>query len=84
MAHLLADILLRVGFFVVTFVLFLAPVSGAGRRSLEVRNDLIEEFYAALVFATFAALFGPWMYRTAAHRGRGTLSQVKKDSERRK
>jgi hypothetical protein len=81
-AHLLADILARIGYFAITFaaVVFLAAGGihrGAGGYSIEV-------LYAALALGALAALIGPSLYRQAIYRGRGTLSQVKRNSERRK
>ncbi|MDN5939167.1 MAG: hypothetical protein L0H83_10955, partial [Salinisphaera sp.] len=46
------------------------------------REGFPEYMYAVLAAATLAALFGPWLYRTATQRGRGSLGQVKKESKK--
>lgn len=81
--HLLADLVVRVAYFVGTaFIL----VFGASRRPHVSHwhwySDHFRE-YAAVVIAvsTLAAIFGPWLYRTATERGRGTLRRVKRESE---
>lgn len=82
-AHLLADILVRIGLFLVTVVLML--VNLPRRYSYNWNSSEYPEYwYVVLAAGLLAAIFGPWLYRTASHRGRGTLSQVKRDSERRK
>lgn len=79
-AHVIADILLRIGFFGVTFVLFLGSVPRRLHRHWD-REEFPDYMYGVLAGATLAAVFGPWLYRTATHRGRGTLEQVKKESK---
>lgn len=83
-AHLLAEIVVRIGFFAITFGAIVFFSAGGGRRSARVAVFTEEAFYIAAALGALAALFGPRLYRKAAHRGRGTLSQVKKDSEGRK
>lgn len=83
-AHLVADIVVRIGFFAITVASIVFFSAGGSRRRVSVAVFTEEALYIALALGTLAAVFGPWMYRTAAHRGRGTLSQVKKDSEERK
>jgi len=82
-AHLLADILVRIGLFVATVVLVIVNMPRRFYYDLN-DNGHSEYWFVALAAATLAAILGPWLYRTATHRGRGTLSQVKRDSERQK
>ncbi len=82
-AHLAADIVVRIGLFVATFVLVVVNMPRRYYRNWD--GEFLHEYlYAALVAAVLAAILGPWLYRTAVQRGRGSLGQVKRDSERRK
>lgn len=83
-AHLLAEMVVRIGFFAITFGAIVFFSAGGGRRRASVAVFTEEALYIAAALGALAALIGPQLYRKAAHRGRGTLSQVKKDSEGRK
>lgn len=82
-ARLIADIVVRIGLFGATFVLVVVNMPRRYYRSWD--GEVFHEYlYAALVAGVLAAIFGPWLYHAAVQRGRGTLGQVKRDSERRK
>ena len=82
-AHLIADIVVRIGLFGATFVLVVVNMPRRYYRSWD--GEVFQEYlYAAFAAGALAAILGPWLYRTAVQRGRGTLGQVKRDSERRK
>ncbi len=74
---------MRIGLFLATFVLMMVNLPHRYYWDWD-GEDFPAYFYAVLAAATLAALFGPWLYRTAVQRGRGSLGQVKRDSERRK
>ncbi len=82
-AHLFADIVVRIGLFGATFVLVVVNMPRRYYRNWD--GEIFHDYlYAALAAATLAAIFGPWLYRTAVQRGRGSLGQVKRDSGRMK
>lgn len=85
-AHLIADIVVRIGMFFGTAFLLLGFIFGGRHRSHHhwdwEKNP--EYIYAILALSTLAAIFGPWLYRTTTHRGRGSFKQVKKESRRMK
>ncbi|MBL7645911.1 MAG: hypothetical protein JNK74_06930 [Candidatus Hydrogenedentes bacterium] len=82
-AHLIADVVVRIGLFGATFVLMMVNMPRRYYRDWD--GETISGYmYVALVAGVLAAILGPWFYHAAVQRGRGTLGQVKRDSERRK
>ena len=83
-AHWIANILVRIGYFVGTaLVLFLSMISGMHRyhqhRDWEYHS---EHLYVILALSTLAAIIGPYFHRKEVNQGRGSLDEVRRNSER--
>jgi len=73
----IADIIVRIVFFIVGFVLvFGASSNRHGPPRIEFRWQI------ACVVGTAAAVLGPGIYRRDSQRGRGSLDEVKRQSRR--
>ena len=83
-AHVVADIVVRIGYFAITVATVIFFAAGGSRRRAVSGAYSVEMLYAALALGALAALIGPSLYRQAVYRGRGTLSQVKRNSDRHK
>ena len=83
-AHLIANILLRIGYFAGT-ALFLFFTMYGGRHRYHHHWDWTknsEYLYAILALSTLAAIFGPYFHRKEVDQGRGSLNEVRRNSER--
>ena len=82
-AHLIADILVRIGLFVGTAALVIAAFYRHHHRYSFGDGDFPSAYMIGVVIvaATLAAVFGPWLYRSESEHGRGSLAEVKRNSE---
>lgn len=84
-AHLIANILVRIGYFVGTALVLFFSLFG-GRHRYHQHWDWAENpeyLYGILALATLAAIFGPYLHRKEADQGRGSLDEVRRNSDRR-
>lgn len=79
-AHIFADIILRLCYFVGTALILLFSI----RRYYYWYDEQISlwHFIVILVAALFFAVFGPSLDRIESERGRGSLDEIKRQSRR--
>jgi hypothetical protein len=77
-AHLLADVVVRLAYFVGTALLLIFGT----RRSAVIIGESREALAVVLALSALAALFGPYVHRKAFNLGRGSLSEVRDKSRR--
>lgn len=83
-AQIIADIVLRIGFFIGTALVMYGLLFG-GRHRYHHHWDWVnlpQVHFAVLAISTLSAIFGPFLYRKDVERGRGSLDEVRRNSRR--
>lgn len=78
--HFLADIVVRLIYFVATaLIMYLAILRLCHRHDIPMTHW---HYLVILGSALFLAIFGPYLQRIETQRGRGSLDEIKRQSDR--
>jgi len=80
-----AEIALRLGYAILGMGLVVLLAVGSSRGAARGNTSLLfmPRFWLLVVaVGAVSAVVGPWLYRHDAHRGRGTLASIRRESRR--
>lgn len=83
--HWAAEIALRLGYAILGMglVVFLAAGSSRGAATAGMSLLFMPGFWLVVgAVGVVSAVIGPWVYRHDAHRGRGSLTAIRRESRR--